>query len=486
MDQNQEMTNSQLPLANIPYMARYAYALQQSQQSNQPPQLAIAAPSANGFSNPSCGQNPAPSEANDVAVEISRHYQSATLALPPLAAPPLPASTISVLTLEAALGFPESEKDVNKMLIQSIRLSEADKARVGRVVAELNTCLTRHSESVSVEKVVKSGSLAKGTATSGGGLDVDLVVFAKGLMLGGDGSGGRGSGGSGGRGSGGSGDGRVEMPVGEQTAEAGVEAGGVIAAVASTSFIDLTSSKEIFRRFRELFMKQLMWDFQECVKCDRSHRRECFFKPPFSFFTTIDGIPVDVLGAFDLVNSCRRQGVDENVDGASSASSVDWDKLLPSLHGSEFNTSLVELQKRFVKSKIGDSDRVKDLILLVKFWFKKVVVPQASSNCRVPSFFFELVAIHHWETKLKRKSGFKLLPALKGVLLALTKPEVMNIVWTEHYSKEHVDRSLLVDFPLVLDPANPTNNVAKFAAPHIWHQLKAAAREALEETIMKR
>ena len=84
------------------------------------------------------------------------------------------------------------------------------------------------------------------------------------------------------------------------------------------------------------------------------------------------------------------------------------------------------------------------------------------------------------------KTGFKLLPALKGVLTTLTKPEMINVVWTENYSKEHVDRSLLVDFPLVLDPANPTNNVAKFSAPHVWNQLKTAAREALEETILKR
>ena len=74
---------------------------------------------------------------------------------------------------------------------------------------------------------------------------------------------------------------------------------------------------------------------------------------------------------------------------------------------------------------------------------------------------------------------------MKGVLTALTRPEVMNIVWTENYSKQHVDRSL-VDFPLVLDPANPTNNVAKFVAPHTWHQLQAAAKEALEETIFKK
>ena len=120
---------------------------------------------------------------------------------------------------------------------------------------------------------------------------------------------------------------------------------------------------------------------------------------------------------------------------------------------------------------------------MVKFWFKRVVLPQ-SPNCRAPSYFFELVVIHHWETKLKRQKGFKLLPALKAVLTELTQPEVMNIVWTSNYSKEYVDRSL-IDFPLVLDPANPTNNVAKFGAPHIWHQLKEAAREALDEPFFK-
>ena len=118
---------------------------------------------------------------------------------------------------------------------------------------------------------------------------------------------------------------------------------------------------------------------------------------------------------------------------------------------------------------------------MIKFWFKRVVLPQ-SPNCRVPSYFFELVVIHHWETKLKRQNGFKLFPALKGVLTELTRPEVINVVWTDNYSREDVDRSL-IDFPLVLDPANPTNNVAKFGAPHVWHRLKEAAREALDEPL---
>ena len=73
----------------------------------------------------------------------------------------------------------------------------------------------------------------------------------------------------------------------------------------------------------------------------------------------------------------------------------------------------------------------------------------------------------------------------KGVLTCLTRPEVMNILWTENYSRCHVDQSA-IEFPLVLDPANPTNNVAKFYGPHIWQQLKAAANEALQETIFKR
>ena len=58
--------------------------------------------------------------------------------------------------------------------------------------------------------------------------------------------------------------------------------------------------------------------------------------------------------------------------------------------------------------------------------FKRVVEPQYP-NCRVPSYFFELLVIHHWETQLKKKAGFKLLPALKGVFKTLTQPEVILV-----------------------------------------------------------
>ena len=408
---------------------------------------------------------------------------------------PTPPRSIAALSLAEALGNPESEKDVNRFLIQSIRLSEVDKDKIGRVTEELHTCLTKHSTAVGVSRVVKSGSLAKGTATSGG-LDLDLVVFARSIVLGGNGGVASGNGSCSVASSTSAADDTQGRSLAESTANVATHHSN--AAIPGLSNVPLNTdhsviridSKESFRRYRDLFMKQLMWDFQECTRCVRSYRRECVFRPPFSFFTCIEGIPVDILGAFDLIANCQTTRLEEEEEdrrrkrsSSAGASHLDWDQVVQSLHGSEFNTSLVELQKKFVKSRIGESDRLKDLILLVKFWFKQVVVPQAA-NCRVPSYFFELVAIHHWEKKLKRKTGFKLMPALRGVLTALTRPESMYIFWTEYYSREHVDRSL-VEFPLVVDPANPTNNVAKFAAPHTWHYLKRAAQEALSENVFR-
>jgi 2'-5'-oligoadenylate synthetase len=405
--------------------------------SNVPYQIMIDPPApltTNGAPpNHSSGCPASAEDFNPMALPLSFNPTAQGTAASPLASPsiavstlaqtPSPAAVATMTTLEAALRFPNGEKDINKCLNDFIRMSEEEKAKVGAIMDELHTCVMRHMTSAAVSKVVKSGSLGKGTATRDG-MDVDVVVFAKSLALG---------------------------------AEA----------------VDLTS-QENFRRFREVFLKQLMWDFQECAKCERSYRRDCVFKPPFSFFTTMDGIPVDVLAAYDLLPQCKNN---DNAD-------VDWDKVVQSLHGSEFNTSLAELQKRFVKSKIGSSDRIKDLILLTKFWFKKVVQPQ-NPNCRVPSYFFELVCIHHWENRLKRQSSFKLIPALKGVLRVLKDPAVINIFWTTNYSKEHVKAETLIEFPLVLDPVNPTNNVAKFAAAHIWNQLSTAAADALNESFLQ-
>ncbi|XP_028407282.1 2'-5'-oligoadenylate synthase 1A-like [Dendronephthya gigantea] len=102
-----------------------------------------------------------------------------------------------------------------------------------------------------------------------------------------------------------------------------------------------------------------------------------------------------------------------------------------------YSVALAEKQVDFVEYR---PPNVKSLIRLVKYW-KKKMVREFSSGRRIPnSYLLELIIIHLWEENTPGDGR-----------------------------------------PLVMDPANPMNNVCK---GFVWEEISMAAREVLESPMM--
>ncbi|XP_035685359.1 2'-5'-oligoadenylate synthase 1A-like [Branchiostoma floridae] len=138
------------------------------------------------------------------------------------------------------------------------------------------------------------------------------------------------------------------------------------------------------------------------------------------------------------------------------------------------SAALVELQRDFVKHQ--STTDVKNLILLVKMWKKSSVAVTT-----LKSYQLELLCIHVWNS----------LPiycrhvatAFGAVLRKLCDYNSICACWTDNYSIDRVPRDIAIARPLILDPANPYNNVADVCKN--WPEVAAAAKRTLQKQFFK-
>ncbi|XP_038076302.1 2'-5'-oligoadenylate synthase 1-like [Patiria miniata] len=145
-----------------------------------------------------------------------------------------------------------------------------------------------------------------------------------------------------------------------------------------------------------------------------------------------------------------------------------------------YSASLVKFQREFVKNLPA---YVKDLIRLVKYWAYTCLPPALRK-----SYPLELITIHRWE-EAGRPSRFKKAQGLRDVLQTLTDLNQLKIYWMEHYDRVLAELSiekLGLTNPIVLDPANPTNNVCS-----VYHsfdnreKLQDAAGKTLQSALLR-
>ncbi|KAH0629989.1 hypothetical protein JD844_012517, partial [Phrynosoma platyrhinos] len=132
----------------------------------------------------------------------------------------------------------------------------------------------------------------------------------------------------------------------------------------------------------------------------------------------------------------------------------------------EFNTSFTELQRNFVKHCPA---KVKGLLRLVKHWYKeckKDLKERDASVSLPPKFALELLTIYAWEEGTGRAEQFSTAEGFCTVMNLLIQYQELCIYWTEYYSLEepiigaHVREHLRGQRPVIMDPADPTANVA--------------------------
>ncbi|XP_070572510.1 2'-5'-oligoadenylate synthase 1A-like [Ptychodera flava] len=150
-----------------------------------------------------------------------------------------------------------------------------------------------------------------------------------------------------------------------------------------------------------------------------------------------------------------------------------------------YSAPLCQLQLEFVRLQ---PTRVKSLIRLVKYWLKVEVGGQEKPGMRYPkSFAMELICIHVWE-KAGSPLRFDMAVAFKAVLKQLENYRSMKVVWTKHYSRniaEQAMRAHSITKPILLDPANPTNNALAWIPQEALDHVAEIARQSMRRQLLR-
>ncbi|XP_077996120.1 2'-5'-oligoadenylate synthase 1-like [Glandiceps talaboti] len=148
-----------------------------------------------------------------------------------------------------------------------------------------------------------------------------------------------------------------------------------------------------------------------------------------------------------------------------------------------YSAALCQYQIEFIQKQLT---RVKNLIRLVKYWNKKVVKKLARHGEKYPtSYPMELITIHVWE-KAGEPSSFDMAMAFKAVLHRLTNYQTIRAVWYDNYDAEMASKGMIgMRSPILLDPANPTNNVFSASTPDALDHVADIARETTNKPLLR-
>ncbi|NXD17745.1 OASL2 protein, partial [Nothocercus nigrocapillus] len=166
----------------------------------------------------------------------------------------------------------------------------------------------------------------------------------------------------------------------------------------------------------------------------------------------LESIDVDVLPAYDALGQVIRDAApDANVYVRLLAARGDL---------SEFSPCFTELQKKFVKRCPA---KLKNLLRLVKYWYKEVLKPRNRLANLPPKYALELLTIYAWEQGTEAREDFSMAEGFRTVLELLRQHRKILIYWEKYYSLQHPDvgvfvKNLLLQSsrPVILDPADPT------------------------------
>ncbi|XP_008942360.1 PREDICTED: 2'-5'-oligoadenylate synthase 1-like [Merops nubicus] len=166
---------------------------------------------------------------------------------------------------------------------------------------------------------------------------------------------------------------------------------------------------------------------------------------------TLESIEVDILPAYDALGQVSRDILlyTEVYVGLLNASS----------DPGEFSPCFTELQKKFVKRCPA---KLKNLLRLVKYWYKELLKPQYPTADLPPKYALELLTIYAWQEGTGSSDSFVTAAGFRTVLELLCRHQEICIYWEMYYSLQHsqigahVKRLLHSPRPVILDPADPT------------------------------
>ncbi|XP_059679162.1 2'-5'-oligoadenylate synthase 1 [Gavia stellata] len=164
-----------------------------------------------------------------------------------------------------------------------------------------------------------------------------------------------------------------------------------------------------------------------------------------------ESIEVDILPAYDALGHVSWD--------AQPDAGVYVGLLNASSDPGEFSPCFTELQKKFVKRHPA---KLKNLLRLVKHWYKELLKPQYPFADLPPKYALELLTIYAWEEGTGSCESFVMAEGFRTVLELLRRHQEICIYWEKYYSLQHsqigahVKRLLRSPRPVILDPADPT------------------------------
>ncbi|XP_048198778.1 2'-5'-oligoadenylate synthase-like protein isoform X2 [Perognathus longimembris pacificus] len=146
-----------------------------------------------------------------------------------------------------------------------------------------------------------------------------------------------------------------------------------------------------------------------------------------------------------------------------------------------FSPSFGELQRNFMKHR---PTKLKSLLRLVKHWYYQYVKAKCPRANLPPLYALELLTVYAWEEGTQEENNFRLEEGLATVMELLQEYELICIHWTTFYSLQNpiigncVRKQLKKQRPIILDPADPTHNVAE---GYRWDIVAQRASQCLKQ-----
>nr|XP_023415269.1 2'-5'-oligoadenylate synthase-like protein 2 [Loxodonta africana] len=169
-----------------------------------------------------------------------------------------------------------------------------------------------------------------------------------------------------------------------------------------------------------------------------------------------EAIWVDVLPAFNALGSF--------CPDTKPSPEVYEDLITSAGQPGEFSSSFTELQKHFVKSC---PTKLKSLLRLVKHWYLQHLKPKYRKVQLPSKYALELLTIYAWEMGTDESENFDMDEGFVAVMKLLRDHEDICIYWTKYYDfqneivRNYLKQKLKECRPIILDPADPTNNLGK-------------------------
>ncbi|KAF1444456.1 OASL2 protein, partial [Pygoscelis papua] len=166
---------------------------------------------------------------------------------------------------------------------------------------------------------------------------------------------------------------------------------------------------------------------------------------------SLESIEVDILPAYDALGQVNWN--------APPDAGVYVELLNASSDPGEFSPCFTELQKKFVKRC---PPKLKNLLRLVKHWYKELLKPQYPTADLPPKYALELLTVYAWEEGTGSRESFVTAEGFRTVLELLCRYKEICIYWETYYSLQHsqigahVKGLLRCPRPIILDPADPT------------------------------